>query len=273
MVPFYTYHQKQVTDLYGSEPLYIETNPDWTPNWDNIKNTLANGLDLLLLTNPGNPQGNVWHKEDMQRLVKMTTEAKCILLLDEIYVDLVWKGTFYSPIQDGVSDYVVVCRGFAKNVGCQSWRCGYLISSPQRADQIMRLHDPIYISVSWQQHSLAKYFTQDFDDFVRHVNATGELMQNNWKVLSKALQKVLGWTPIDPEGSMYGMFKHNVGSDREAVAAGLQHGVGVAPGRIFYPGLPKNTGYVRIHCGISAEKARFIVETLEKSHQISSNKS
>jgi len=29
-----------------------------------------------------------------------------------------------------------------------------------------------------------------------------------------------------------------------------------APGKIFWPHTPANTGYVRIHCGISEEKAK-----------------
>jgi hypothetical protein len=61
---------------------------------------------------------------------------------------------------------------------------------------------------------------------------------------------------------MYGLFKHHTTSDLEAVAAGLKKGVGVAPGNIFWPDTPANTGYVRIHCGISAEKADEIVKSL-----------
>ena len=42
-------------------------------------------------------------------------------------------------------------------------------------------------------------------------------------------------------------------------------GVGAAPGNIFYPGVPENTGYVRIHVGIAKEKCDEIVKLLNKS--------
>jgi len=87
-------------------------------------------------------------------------------------------------------------------------------------------------------------------------------MQNNWITLSTALQKSLNWDPINPDGSMYGLFRHHSKSDKDAILEGLQAGVGVAPGRIFYPGLPENSGYVRIHCGISEAKAHAIADTL-----------
>jgi DNA-binding transcriptional MocR family regulator len=120
----------------------------------------------------------------------------------------------------------------------------------------MQIHDPIYICVSWVQHGIAQYLMNDYEDFKNHINQIGNLIKNNWKILSLAFQKALGWEPIEPDGSMYGMFKHNQPSDWDAVLLGLKKGVGVAPGKIFWPNSPKNTGYVRIHCGISSEKAK-----------------
>jgi len=142
-----------------------------------------------------------------------------------------------------------------------------LIASPSIAAKIMAVHDPIYISVPWLQHSIAEFLIHHYDDFVQHVKELGELMQDNWKILSVALHDSLGWIPIEPDGSMYGMFYHNAKSDKEAVVQGLRKGVGVAPGRIFYPGLPENTGYVRIHVGISHEKAKMIAKLLQDNKQ------
>jgi hypothetical protein len=43
--------------------------------------------------------------------------------------------------------------------------------------------------LSWQQHALADYLTQDFEDYKNHIHATAVLMQDNWKKLSVAFQK------------------------------------------------------------------------------------
>ncbi len=122
------------------------------------------------------------------KLTKMTEKANCILMLDEIYCDLVWTNNFFSPIQEKIYDHVVVCRGFSKTLGAQSWRVGYLVSGPVLADQIMKVHDPIYISVPVQQHAVAQYLASDYDDFIEHIKSVSELMQENWKLLSKAFQ-------------------------------------------------------------------------------------
>ena len=71
------------------------------------------------------------------------------------------------------------------------------------------------------------------------------------------------WEPIHPDGSMYGCFKHTSPTDMDAVLAAVDAGVGVAPGVIFFrPGGNPNTGMIRIHCGISHDKAQRIAQKL-----------
>jgi len=126
----------------------------------------------------------------------------------------------------------------------------------------MTQHDPIYISVNWFQHSLAEYLRTDVADYADHVARTGALLRTNWTILSEALRDALGWTPIEPHGSMYGMFYHKSASDVDAMIEALDVGVGVAPGNMFFPGTPANTGYTRIHCGITEEKARMMADVI-----------
>jgi len=263
LVPFYTYHQKQVTEVFGVEPGYIEPNPDLSPNFENIEAALKKGVDVIIFCNPGNPQGNVWTQEQILKMVHLTAQHNCIIIIDEIYCDLVWRGNLFSPINEKVFDNVVVCRGFAKTLAAQSWRVAYMIAAPAFTARIMRTHDPIYISVPFLQHAIAQYLEQDYSDFTEYLKKISELMTGNWKILSKALEKKFGWEPIEPDGSMYGMFRHKSKTDKDAVLLGLKQGVGVAPGNIFFPGMPENTGYVRIHCGISSAKAHTIVKLLE----------
>ena len=40
------------------------------------------------------------------------------------------------------------------------------------------------------------------------------------QVLAPAFKEALGWEPIAPQGSMYGMFKHTEASDIEALQKG-----------------------------------------------------
>jgi len=268
--PFYTYHSKQSEEVFEVAPDVVPSHPDnFSPDWNKIETKLKAGLDTLIFCNPGNPSGRCWKQEEVERLVQLCEQHQTLLIIDEIYCDMVFEGhKHYSPINNpkGLSDYVVVCRGFSKTLAVQSWRIGYSVSTPKNIAEMMTHHDPIYISVPWMQHTLATYLNEDYDDFVKHIAKINAMLQHNWKVLSPAFQQALGWEPIEPSGSMYGMFLHKDVSDIAALQKGLKRGVGVAPASMFYGGEPANTRFIRIHLGMSEEKAQSIANTLlEKS--------
>jgi len=225
---------------------------------------LNDGLEGLLLCNPSNPSGRVWTRQELEKLVALTTAANCLLILDECYSDMVWEGNeFYSPIQTQLRDSVIVIRGFSKVLGAQSWRVGFVVSTPNMIDELMRIADPIYICVSWVQHAIAQYLNEaNGADFHDHKRKVGELIRRNWKVVSVAIKDAFGWEPIEPGGTMYGMFRHNQESDMDAVVRALKKGVGICPGNMFFAGYPAQTGFIRIHCGVSEAKADDIVARL-----------
>ena len=273
--PLYTYHIFQIRRLYGNDvPIrYVplgSADSGFAPNWEDIENQLKGSedqakLDILIVCNPSNPTGRVWTKAEMQRLVALTKKHDCVLLLDECYSDMVWEpSVHYSPIEDSLEDHVIVARGFSKVLGCQSWRVGYAISSSATIAELMRVQDPIYICVPFLQHSLASYFSGHFEDFQNHKKVLGELIQSNWKALSKGLEDSFGWKPLQTNGSMYGMLRHSEKTDMDAVKMALSKNIGVCPGSMFFADFPEHTGFVRIHCGVSKEKTNTILDNLSK---------
>eukprot|EP01090_Pellita_catalonica_P020439 TRINITY_DN7308_c0_g1_i1.p1 TRINITY_DN7308_c0_g1~~TRINITY_DN7308_c0_g1_i1.p1 ORF type:complete len:386 (+),score=67.16 TRINITY_DN7308_c0_g1_i1:159-1160(+) len=261
--PFYTYHAKQVQAVLGVAPEFIKSNPDFSLNFDNIENSLKAGCNCIIMCNPGNPSGRVTPQEELNKLEDLVVKYDSLLLIDEIYCDMVFTGRHTSPLNRGVpNDHVIVCRGFSKTLGIQSWRLGYVVASESNIKQLMAMHDPIYISVSWQQHCVADYLQNHYDDFAAHIATINNMLQSNWKLLRPAFQEALSWDPIEPSGSMYGMFKHNGTSDIAALRKGLQYGVGVAPASMFFGGNPENTGFIRIHVGMSPENAAEIAQIL-----------
>jgi aspartate/methionine/tyrosine aminotransferase len=264
--PFYTYHVKQAALVWPKENIFfVPGNEDLSINLDTIRKSIVeNKLDAILLCNPGNPSGLVLPKQTVQDLLKLTSELSCFVIFDECYCDFVWTTEgLYSPIQEPViPSNIAVIRGFSKSLGLQSWRMGYLVASPENIIAIMAEHDPVYISLSWLQHALATYVREHFDDYMSHLAKVKDTMRTNWTTLSPVIERKMGWKPIQPEGSMYGCFKHSESTDLDAVLKGIEAGIGVAPGTIFYGGPITNSGFIRIHCGVSKTKAAAIAESL-----------
>lgn len=270
VVPFYTYHKFQIEYCFGKDKIdYISSREDFGPDWTAISNSVSHGLSAVLFCNPGNPTGRVWAKEEVERLVELTSQHGCMLIVDECYCDLIWEGKqHYSAVNTAIREHVVVARGFSKILGCQSWRVGYCVSSASTVGQLMRIMDPIYICTPWLQYVIAQYLAEERTDFCHHKMKLQALMRDNWKKLSKALASAFNWTPIEPEGSMYGLFKHQSSSDMEATVLALKRGIGVCPGNIFYPSDTEHSGYIRIHCGISSAKTDRILEVLSSTQDI-----
>lgn len=265
--PFYTYHQKQVEAVFSSMPAIVPCRPDFGPDWAQLDAAFARGLDAIILTNPNNPSGRVWRQEELDRLVELVERHQAILIVDEIYCDMIWRGEHGSPLyhaRDGreLSRNVVVCRGWAKSLAAQSWRVGFLVAHPSLTQAVLAAHDPVYIAVSWTQYALARYLTEEYADYKEHVARTGQIMQRNWEILSHALHEALGWEPVQPEGSMYGMFRHSETTDLDALVHGLDLGIGVAPGSMFYGNNPACSGFIRIHYGFSTETAETIAQSI-----------
>lgn len=269
--PYYTYHGHHIAlALDGApEPVFVQLHTDLNDasfgdfNWDSLQEQLEAGMGALIVANPGNPSGKVYSAADLKRLVEATGKYNCLLIMDEIYADLVWGDRqFYSPIQDELHKHVIVCRGFSKNLACQSWRVGYLISHADTVADILACHDPIYISVPLLQHAIATYLTDHMDDYKRHIGELKTMMQNNLAQLGPVFEKVFGWKYLQPDGSMYAMFRHNEASDLDAVLLALKRGVGIAGGSMFFKGRPDNSGLIRIHVGLSEERVANICKVL-----------
>ncbi|KAL9648059.1 hypothetical protein ABK040_012113 [Willaertia magna] len=299
--PFYTYHLRDVEAVFGNTKEAIEKHvrfikttqaPEFNINYEDLEeNYLKLGkLDCVLLTNPGNPSTRVYTMEELERLIRLCHKYDCYVILDECYCDMVWSTKNSEEESDNGADVeidfvkspigneeilnlgnTIVCRGFSKQLGAQSWRVGYVLARNDVISELMKASDPLYICVPYLQHALGEYLLNHLEDFKRHVQETGRLMLNNLKIVKDAFEKSCNWKLVKPSGSMYALFEHKKETDVDAVADALKLGVGVCPGNIFYPptGEYENSGLIRIHLGISKEKAERIAKQLmERSSSI-----
>lgn len=53
---------------------------------------------LLIFCNPHNPTGNIWSKEELERVVVMCNKYDVYLISDEIHCDIITPGKKYTPI-------------------------------------------------------------------------------------------------------------------------------------------------------------------------------
>jgi len=86
----------------------IESNGNYTMNFDELEKLTAQGASMLILSNPHNPVGRVWTKEELTLLGDICVKHNILIVADEIHCDLVYKPYKHIPLAS-------INSNFAKN--------------------------------------------------------------------------------------------------------------------------------------------------------------
>lgn len=72
---------------------------------------LISGCKMLVLSNPHNPGGKVWSKDELSRIATIARQNGCLVISDEIHADLTCKSythnTLFSVSEDAASNCIV----------------------------------------------------------------------------------------------------------------------------------------------------------------------
>jgi len=114
----------------------------------------------IIVTNPHNPRGEVYSREELARLLALAERQGVWLLCDEAYSDFVVDGSFVSLGElDGGRRNAIVFNSLSKNLGISGWRIGYLVGSPDIVYAVLKLNQHlITCPPTILQHYVARHF-------------------------------------------------------------------------------------------------------------------
>ena len=67
-------------------------------DFDNLETLAADGAKMLILSNPHNPGGSVWTRDELLQMAAICLKHNVIILSDEIHCDLVYKPFKHTPV-------------------------------------------------------------------------------------------------------------------------------------------------------------------------------
>jgi cysteine-S-conjugate beta-lyase len=89
-----------ITQLHEREvvinPLILEED-QYRMDLDGLEKLITNKCKILLLSNPHNPGGRVWNREELKKLAEICYKNKVLVISDEIHSDLVLFGNKHIP--------------------------------------------------------------------------------------------------------------------------------------------------------------------------------
>jgi histidinol-phosphate aminotransferase len=106
---------------------------------DNIIKEMTNDTQLLILLNPNNPMGNVYSKEEFERILKVAREKEITILIDEAY-HYFYKNTFIKYALN--QEHIFVTRTFSKLFSLAGCRLGYVAGWPEGVKLVQKLCTP-----------------------------------------------------------------------------------------------------------------------------------
>lgn len=82
---------------------------------------------LLILNNPNNPSGAVYHKEEIDELATVCERYNVIVLSDEIYSLVNFSGRKYESLATRCPERTIVTGGLSKVFSAGGWRLGFAL--------------------------------------------------------------------------------------------------------------------------------------------------
>jgi aspartate/methionine/tyrosine aminotransferase len=130
LMPLYWSNYKGVIRNAGGNPVVIDFfDSDYNVDFDQIKRTiLEKKITSILVNFPNNPSGDVLTEEELDRLAALADENDLIIVSDEVYNFIRYKGTPKSML-DFAPERTIVVSSASKEYLIPGARVGYVITA------------------------------------------------------------------------------------------------------------------------------------------------
>lgn len=169
--PSYASYSRMIATANGTVVYSKLKNKTWNLDLDDIESKITRKTAAILISNPNNPTGNIFKKEDLLNLADIAQRNGIYIITDEVYKDFIYNDdNFYSLAEeDKYKKNVIRVFSFSKAYAMTGWRVGYLHSEKKVINRIIGTHDSLITCapVASQYGAIAaiKYGKKDLEKF------------------------------------------------------------------------------------------------------------
>lgn len=124
--------------------------PDFSIDWQQVRDTINGRTRLIILNTPHNPTGTVWTEQDIQSLREVIAGHDILLLADEVYEHISFDGKKHHSLlrYPDLAERAFVVSSFGKTYHVTGWRVGYCIAPLPMMKEFLRIHQFINFSTN-----------------------------------------------------------------------------------------------------------------------------
>lgn len=122
-------------NLAGGKAVHYRCAEDnnWQPDLNDIKQKITPRTKAIVIINPNNPTGAVYHKTVLQELADVAVEHGLVILADEIYDRIIYDDVVHTPMCT-ITDKTLVLtfNGLSKSHRIAGYRSGWVMLSGKK---------------------------------------------------------------------------------------------------------------------------------------------
>ena len=172
------------------------------PSIEAFEKLITPKTKAILICNPGNPTGNLYSKEEIQKLATIVKKHDLFLIADEVYREFVYDGeTHYSILQEkSIEQHAIMIDSVSKRYSMCGARVGSLVSKNKSVIQTAikfaqaRLSPPTYAQIASEAalETPRSYFDAVIAEYIERRDT-----------LITELNKIKGVKVSKPKGAFY----------------------------------------------------------------------
>lgn len=249
--------------LADAKPVIIDLKAenDFRLTPDELLGAITDKTKVLILPFPNNPTGAIMEKEDLEKIAKIVIENDILVMSDEIYSALTYKGKHVSIASlDGMKERTILINGFSKAYAMTGWRLGYACGPKEIIRQMTKIHQyAIMCAPTTSQYAAVEALKKGDEE----VEKMRQSYNQRRRFLMNAF-KEMGLDCFEPFGAFY-VFpcikEFNMTSEEFATRLLTEEKVAVVPGSAFGD---CGEGFLRISYAYSIENLKEAISRIEK---------
>ena len=241
------------------------------PDQATVEKYISDRTRAILLTNPGNPTGVVYNKQEMDMIATVVKKYDIALIADEVYREFVYDGTYISfGTYKELEQNLILVDSVSKRYSACGARIGCVISkNDELCAQFMKLCQGRLCAPTIEQVGAAALY----DTPASYLEEVNKEYKKRRDTIAAGLAKIPGLVSSQPKGAFYVMVKFPV-DDAEKFAIWMLQDfdkdgetVMIAPGNGFYATPGKGVDEARLAYVLNCQDLERAIELLAAAVQ------
>ena len=267
--PFYT-NYNSFSDIASVKVVPFKTLAEEgfkLPKAEDIEKLISPKTKALLISNPGNPTGAVYDREDLNKLVNLAIKHNLYIISDEVYREFVYDNLTFTSLLDfpEIKDRVIIIDSISKRYSACGARIGSLVTkNVNLISNALKLCQARLCSPTLEQLAAAELINVSKDYFTEVIRE----YQERRDILFNALTAVPDIICKKPSGAFYLIAKLPI-EDAEKFAVWLLENfsmnnktVMIAPASGFYSTKGLGKDEIRLSYCVNQEELKAAAEIL-----------